>query len=167
MPRSRNSVSFASKLKTIKEIPAVVKRLKKAGKKIVFTNGCFDILHVGHVRYLREARSLGDVLVVGLNRDSSVRGLKGSGRPVTNESERAETLGALEAVDYIVLFGEATPENLIHAIKPDFLVKGGDWKKKAIVGASFVESYGGRVKPLRFVKGYSTTQLIEKIKKIK
>ena len=108
---------------------------------------------------------MGDILVVGLNRDASVKGLKGSGRPVTNETERAEVLCALEAVDYAVFFKESTPEKLIHAVRPDFLVKGGDWKKKDIAGAAFVESYGGRVIPLRFIKGYSTTKLIEKIKK--
>ncbi len=134
-------------------------------KRVVFTNGCFDILHVGHVRYLREAKALGDVLVLGLNCDHSVKGLKGSGRPVTNEKERAEVLSALQSVDYIVYFGEATPEKLIRCVKPDFLVKGGDWKKKKIVGASFVESYGGKVIRLRFVKGYSTTRLIKKIKR--
>lgn len=156
----------ASKLKTLSEIKTIAVRLKRSRKKVVFTNGCFDILHVGHVRYLREAKKLGHILVLGLNRDSSVKGLKGSGRPVTNEKERAEVLSALEAVDYIVFFGEKTPERLIHAVRPDFLVKGGDWKKADIVGAAFVESYGGKVRTLRFVQGYSTTKLIEKIKKI-
>ena len=166
MPRAIHSNRFASKLKTAREIPRIVAPLKKMGKKVVFTNGCFDILHVGHVRYLRQAKALGDVLVIGLNRDRSVKHLKGSGRPVTNETERAEVISALDAVDYIVLFGERTPDKLIHVIRPDFLVKGGDWKKEDIVGASFVESYGGKVLPLRFVKGYSTTNLIERIKKI-
>ena len=151
---------------TSSQIVPIAARLRKSHKKIVFTNGCFDILHVGHVRYLREARALGDVLVLGLNRDRSVKGLKGTGRPVLSEKERAEILSALKAVDYIVFFGESTPEKLIRAVKPDFLVKGGDWKKENIIGASFVESYGGKVIPLRFVKGYSTTNLIEKIKKI-
>lgn len=166
MPKASRSNPQPSKLKTIQEIRLLAARLKKSGKKVVFTNGCFDILHVGHVRYLRQARALGNVLVLGLNRDSSVKGLKGSGRPVTDEKERAEVLSALEAVDYIVFFGDKTPEKLIRAVKPDFLVKGGDWKKENIVGAAFVESYGGKVLPLRSIKGYSTTKLIEKIKKI-
>ena len=155
--------SYQSKLKTVREIVPIAARLKKSGKKIVFTNGCFDILHVGHVRTLCQAKALGDVLVLGLNRDSSVKFLKGSGRPVTSEKERAEVISALEAVDYVVFFGESTPEKLIHAVKPDFLVKGGDWKKKDIVGSDFVESYGGKIRSLRFVQGYSTTKLIEKI----
>ena len=155
-----------SKLKSLWQISQIASRLKRARKKIVFTNGCFDILHVGHVRYLNEAKSLGDILIVGLNRDISVRFLKGSGRPVTREHERAEVLCALSAVDYAVFFKENTPEKLIHAVRPDFLVKGGDWKKKDIVGAAFVESYGGKVTSLRFIKGYSTTALIKKIKKI-
>ncbi len=130
----------------------------------MFTNGCFDLLHVGHVRYLQQAKSLGDILVVGLNRDASVRGLKGTGRPFTREKERAEVLGALEAVDYILLFADKTPERLIRAIRPDTLVKGGDWKKKDIVGSDFVKSYGGKVQSLGFVRGFSTTRLIQKIK---
>ena len=155
-----------SKLRSIQQITQITSRLKRSGKKIVFTNGCFDILHSGHVRVLKEAKALGDVLVVGLNRDASVKGLKGSGRPVTSENERAEVLCALTAVDYAVFFRESTPEKLIRAVRPDLLVKGGDWKKKDIVGAAFVESYGGKVRPLRFIQGYSTTKLIEKIKKI-
>ena len=153
------------KLKSFQQISQIVSRLKRSHKKIVFTNGCFDILHVGHVRLLKKAKSLGDILVVGLNRDASVKGLKGSGRPVTREMERAEVLCALAVVDYVVFFKEPTPENLIHRVRPDFLVKGGDWRKKDIVGAAFVESYGGRVVPLKFNKGYSTTKLIERIKK--
>ncbi len=155
------------KLKSFAEISRIASSLRRSRKKIVFTNGCFDLLHVGHVRYLNEARSLGDILILGLNRDASVKFLKGSGRPVTNEQERAEVICALDAVDYAVFFKESTPDKLIHAIRPDFLVKGGDWKKKDIVGGNFVESYGGKVRSLRFVKGYSTTKLIEKIKKIK
>lgn len=167
MPIAQRSHSFISKLKNIRKISAITRRLKKEGKKLVFTNGCFDILHVGHVRYLTQAKALGDILVLGLNRDRSVKSLKGSGRPVTTESERAEVLSALEAVDYIVLFGEKTPERLIRSVRPNFLVKGGDWKKKDIVGSSFVESYGGKVMSLPFADGYSTTHLIEKIKKIR
>lgn len=143
-------------------IETTITELKSAGKKIVFTNGCFDLLHVGHVRYLQEARKLGDALVVGINSDASVKRLKGPTRPVQNEQDRAEILAALEAVDLTVLFVEDTPENLIHQVKPDILVKGGDWKIDSIVGAPFVMSYGGKVMSLQFVDGKSTTKIIEK-----
>jgi D-beta-D-heptose 7-phosphate kinase/D-beta-D-heptose 1-phosphate adenosyltransferase len=133
-------------------------------KKIVFTNGCFDLLHVGHVRYLQEARRLGDMLVVGINSDASVKRLKGKDRPIQNENDRAEILAALACVDATVIFTEDTPENLIHAVKPNILVKGGDWKIESIVGAPFVQSYGGEVFSLQFVEGKSTTKLIEKAK---
>ena len=136
--------------------------LKSQGKKIVFTNGCFDLLHVGHVRYLQQARSLGDVLVVGVNSDASVQRLKGPTRPVQTETDRAEILAALEAVSFTVIFNEDTPEKLIHKVKPDVLVKGGDWKVADIVGGSFVLSYGGKVQSLQFIDGKSTTKIIEK-----
>lgn len=136
--------------------------LRAQGKKIVFTNGCFDLLHVGHVRYLQEARSLGDALVVGVNSDDSVKRLKGPTRPVQNESDRAEILAALAAVDFTVIFTEDTPEKLIQTVRPDILVKGGDWKIDQIVGAPFVMSYGGQVMSLQFVDGKSTTKIIEK-----
>ena len=135
-------------------------------KKVVFTNGCFDILHKGHVTYLQKARKLGDVLVVGINSDASVRRLKGPDRPVNNEKDRAFILGALECVDKVVMFSEDTPEKLIRRIRPDVLVKGGDWKKKDVVGAPFVESYGGTVRLIPFVKGFSTTGLLAKIQKL-
>ncbi|GIL18499.1 MAG: hypothetical protein BroJett040_22500 [Oligoflexia bacterium] len=133
-------------------------------KKIVFTNGCFDLLHVGHVRYLQEAKSLGDILVVALNTDESVKLLKGPTRPVQNESDRAEILAALGCVDFTTLFSEQTPANIIQVVKPDILVKGGDWKIEQIVGADFVQSYGGKVYSLNFVDGKSTTNLIQKAK---
>lgn len=136
----------------------------KRDKKIVFTNGCFDLLHVGHVRYLQEAKSLGDILVVGANSDASVKKLKGPSRPVQNENDRAEILAALGAVDYVVIFSEETPEKLIHQVKPNILTKGGDWKPENIVGGPFVMSYGGQVKSLQFVDGKSTTNLIKKSK---
>lgn len=131
-------------------------------KKIVFTNGCFDLLHVGHVRYLQEAKKLGEILVVGVNSDASVRRLKGPTRPVQNENDRAEILAALKAVDFSVLFDEDTPLELIQKVKPSILVKGGDWKAEQIVGADFVQASGGKVMSLQFVDGRSTTQLIEK-----
>ena len=137
---------------------------KKSGKKIVFTNGCFDLLHIGHVRYLEQAKSLGDILIVGINTDASVQVLKGPTRPIQNENDRAEILASLKSVDHTVLFGEQTPINLIKSVKPDILVKGGDWKKEQIVGWDFVESYGGSVQSLQFVDGKSTTNIIAKSK---
>ena len=131
-------------------------------KKIVFTNGCFDWLHVGHIRYLHEARALGDLLVVGVNTDDSVRKLKGPTRPVQNESDRVEILSALSSVDFSVLFSEDTPYELIKVVRPDILVKGGDWKANQIVGSDLVQSYGGKVQSLQFVDGKSTTKLIQK-----
>lgn len=138
---------------------------RRSGRKVVFTNGCFDLLHVGHVRYLKEARAQGDMLVLGLNTDASVRRLKGPERPLQNEQARAEILAALEAVDFVTLFDEETPENLIHEVRPDVLVKGGDYTIDKIVGAPFVQSYGGEVKSLTFVDGFSTTSLIKKMQK--
>ncbi|UYL10015.1 D-glycero-beta-D-manno-heptose 1-phosphate adenylyltransferase [Bdellovibrio sp. SKB1291214] len=144
------------------DIAEALAPLRSEGKKIVFTNGCFDLLHVGHVRYLQEARSLGDVLVVGVNSDASVKRLKGPTRPVQVENDRAEILAALGCVDFSVIFTEDTPENLIKKVKPDILVKGGDWKIEQIVGGTFVTSYGGQVMSLQFIDGKSTTKLIEK-----
>jgi rfaE bifunctional protein nucleotidyltransferase chain/domain len=137
--------------------------LQRRGKSIVFTNGCFDILHLGHVKYLEKARRLGDVLVVGLNSDSSVRALKGKGRPINNERARAMVLASLFFVDYIAIFRDDTPERLIQTLKPDVLVKGADWKSRDIVGADFVRSRGGRVARISFVKGYSTTSAIKRM----
>lgn len=137
--------------------------LKRAGKTIVFTNGCFDILHVGHVRYLREAKKLGDILVLGLNSDASVRGLKGEKRPLVPQDERADVLAALEAVDYVTIFDESTPQQLIEYLRPDLLVKGGDWSADAIAGADAVKSWGGRVVIAPLIPGRSTTNVIEKV----
>ena len=138
-------------------------QLKKAGKRIVFTNGCFDILHAGHVSYLGKAKELGDVLVVGVNSDASVRRIKGPERPINSEGDRLKIVSALEAVDYVTLFSEETPFNLICEIRPDVLVKGADWKKNEIVGGKEVESWGGKVKQIPLVPGRSTTALVEKI----
>lgn len=131
-------------------------------KKIVFTNGCFDLLHIGHVRYLKEARSLGEFLVVAINSDSSVKQLKGPSRPIQTELDRAEILASLASVDATIIFNESTPELLIQSIKPDILVKGGDWTVDQIVGGAFVQSYGGKVLSLQFIEGKSTTRLVEK-----
>jgi len=144
----------------------ILARLKARGKKIVFTNGCFDILHVGHVRYLKKAKSLGDILVIGLNTDRSVKTLKGDKRPVVPEKERAEVLSALEFVDYVVFFDELDPLHLIEALKPDVLVKGADWAKDQIVGREIVEKLGGRVVRVPMVGGASSTGLIERVKKV-
>lgn len=143
------------------ELKAVVESLRVKGKKIVFTNGCFDILHVGHIRYLKEARALGDALVIGLNSDKSVSVIK-PGRPVNPQDRRAEILAALEMVDYVTVFDEDTPYELIKLLKPDILVKGGDWKKEDIVGSDIAKE----TRSLPYVKGISTTEIIEKIKKL-
>jgi rfaE bifunctional protein nucleotidyltransferase chain/domain len=154
---------FNKKIKNLPNAVTAIRKLQKNNKKIVFTNGCFDILHAGHVNYLSKAKSLGDVLVIGLNSDSSVKKLKGKTRPVVSQKNRALLLAALEVVDFVVVFNEPTPAKLIKAVKPDVLVKGGDWKKEEIVGAEFVESYGGKVKSLAYIKGLSTRGLIAKI----
>jgi rfaE bifunctional protein nucleotidyltransferase chain/domain len=137
---------------------------RSENKKIVFTNGCFDLLHVGHVRYLTEAASLGDILIVGINSDASVKKLKGSARPVQNENDRAEILASLKSVDHTVLFSEDTPLELIRRIEPNVLVKGGDWTADKIVGSDLVLARGGQVLSLQFVDGKSTTKIIEKSK---
>ncbi len=154
---------MTAKLKTPGKLVPVLEKLRRSGKKIVFTNGCFDLLHAGHVRYLREAKAAGDVLVIGLNSDRSVRGLKGPGRPLVPEGERAELLAALEMVDYVVIFDRPTPGELIAGISPDVLVKGGDWKRDQIAGADEVEAAGGRVLIVPLVPGRSTSGLIDKI----
>jgi rfaE bifunctional protein nucleotidyltransferase chain/domain len=148
---------------SLKKALEETKKLRRRGKKVVFTNGCFDIIHAGHVRYLKKARSLGDVLVVGLNSDSSIRAIKGLLRPIVPEKERAEVLSALSCVDYIIIFNEATPIRLITALKPDVLAKGADWASSAIVGADVVKAAGGRVARIPLVKGKSTTNVIKKI----
>jgi rfaE bifunctional protein nucleotidyltransferase chain/domain len=145
------------------EVPKLMKRLRRAGKKVVFTNGVFDIVHRGHVDYLAKAKSLGDVLIVGLNSDASVRRLKGLSRPLQKQHDRAAILLALEAVDYVVLFGEDTPDRLIRSIKPDILAKGADYMVSEIAGASFVKSYGGKVKLIRLTPGRSTSALVKKL----
>lgn len=138
--------------------------LKLHRRKIVFTNGCFDVLHFGHVHYLLEAKKLGDILVIGLNSDESVRRLKGPSRPINGEKERAFVLAALASVDYVTLFEEDTPENLIKIVQPDVLVKGGDYALDQIVGADFVKQNGGIVTTIPFVEGYSSSHIIEQLK---
>jgi D-beta-D-heptose 7-phosphate kinase/D-beta-D-heptose 1-phosphate adenosyltransferase len=143
----------------------LVERLRSAGKTIVFTNGVFDLLHPGHVRYLQQARTLGDALIVGVNSDRSVRANKGPARPITPELERAEILAALACVDAAVIFDEGTPHELIAALQPDVLVKGADWAADAIVGRDIVEARGGKVVRVTIEPGYSTTKILDKIRK--
>ncbi len=154
-----------AKILTREELTAVRADARRRGRKVVFTNGCFDILHAGHVRYLEAARALGDLLVVAVNTDASARRLgKGPGRPYNPERARAEVVAALAAVDYVTLFDEDTPGELITALKPDVLVKGGDWPPDQIVGAAEVNAAGGEVYSLPFEEGLGTTALIAKIK---
>lgn len=135
------------------------------GKKIVFTNGCFDILHYGHVKYLADARKKGDILIVGLNSDASVRKIKGKNRPINPQNDRAEVLAALEAVNYVIIFNETTPLKLIASLKPDILAKGADWPKNKIVGADIVKASGGKVITIPLVKDHSSSNVIKKISK--
>jgi rfaE bifunctional protein nucleotidyltransferase chain/domain len=144
-------------------INSLVGGLRKKGKKIVFTNGVFDILHYGHIDYLTRARCMGDVLIVGVNRDRSVKKFKPGNRPVQDEKDRARIVAALRPVDYVIMFAEETPEKLIKLVKPDVLVKGADYKISEIAGADFVKSYGGKVRRIRLVKGKSSSRIIEKL----
>lgn len=144
-------------------LKSILAREKKDGKTIVFTNGCFDILHEGHIRYLRKAKKCGDVLVIGLNTDSSIRAIKGPSRPVIPQRSRAEVLASLNVVDYVVLFPEETPYNLIKFLKPDVLVKGADYEISEIAGADIVKANGGKVVRVRLEKGFGTSEIIEKI----
>lgn len=152
-----------TKIKVLDELEEILNRHRKENKKIVFTNGCFDILHVGHIEYLKFSRKQGDVLVIGLNTDRSVREQKGDKRPFVSEDERARLMSALEDVDYVILFDDLTPEKLIRRVKPDVLVKGEDWKEKGVVGREFVESYGGKVILAPLVKDVSTTDIVSRI----
>ncbi len=147
------------------DINQLIKKLEgeRKGMVLVFTNGCFDIIHAGHCHYLEEARRLGDILVVGLNSDESVKRIKGKGRPIIPQEQRAKVLSSLQPVDYVVIFNEDTPFELIRSIKPDVLVKGGDWSPENIVGKDFVESYGGKVVTIPFRYDVSTTSIVEKI----
>ena len=152
-----------TKILSAEELIEEVQALKQAGQKIVFTNGCFDILHPGHITYLRTARQMGDVLIIGVNSDRSVKELKGELRPILSQDERCLVLSGLESVNFVTVFDESTPLNLIQAILPDVLVKGGDWGIGGIVGRREVESAGGRVISLPYEKGQSTSEIIERI----
>jgi D-beta-D-heptose 7-phosphate kinase/D-beta-D-heptose 1-phosphate adenosyltransferase len=152
------------KFKTVEELHPVISDLQSSGQKVVFTNGCFDILHLGHVRYLAEAATLGDSLVVAVNSDDSIRRLKGNSRPIQPEEERVEILCALKMVRFVTLFDDDTPLQVIRTLLPDVLVKGGDWTPDRIVGRDEVEAAGGRVLSLPFTEGFSTSRIIEKIR---
>lgn len=152
-----------SKIVKLKDLVHKMNRLREDGKSIVFTNGCFDILHVGHVRYLSAARSEGDILVVGLNSDKSVRSIKNKNRPIVNQDQRGEVLASLECVDYITIFDNPDPLELIRTLKPDILVKGADWKEEEIIGADVVKAHGGKVVRIPFVSEISTSRLLKRI----
>ncbi|MGE5848940.1 MAG: D-glycero-beta-D-manno-heptose 1-phosphate adenylyltransferase [Candidatus Methylomirabilota bacterium] len=153
----------ARKVRSLEGVARAVRRAQAAGRRVVFTNGCFDLLHRGHIRYLEQARSLGDLLVVAVNSDASVRQLKGAGRPVVPADQRAEVLAALAAVDLVLIFDERDPGRVIRTVRPDVLVKGGDWPVDQIVGADFVRSAGGLVRSLPYVEGTSSTTLIRRL----
>jgi rfaE bifunctional protein nucleotidyltransferase chain/domain len=155
----------AEKIKELPEAKALVEQWKKQGKKVVFTNGCFDILHLGHVDYLEKARHLGDKLVLGLNTDDSVSRFKGPERPIQNQNSRSHVLASLQFIDLVVFFNEDTPLQLISELVPNVLVKGSDYLAENIVGADVVKKAGGEVKTIEFVPGYSTSRIVEKIKK--
>jgi len=155
--------SARSKLLSRVAAREALRRARRRGERVVFTNGCFDLLHVGHVRSLEQARRHGDRLLVALNTDASVRRQKGAGRPIVPARRRAEVLAALECVDWVVLFGEDTPLSLIRSLRPDVLAKGGDWRLEEIVGRAEIESWGGRVVRLRVVPGARTTRLVQRI----
>jgi rfaE bifunctional protein nucleotidyltransferase chain/domain len=163
MPVPEAHIHRLAKILPLDEAVERVAELKRQGKRVVFTNGCFDLLHPGHTRYLAAARSLGDILVVAINSDSSVRSLKGPGRPVIPEDERAELLAALRFVDLVTIFDDLIPRTIIARMLPDILVKGADWGPNAIVGREEVEAAGGRVVSVPVVEGYSTSAIIKKI----
>ncbi|HVP36717.1 MAG TPA: D-glycero-beta-D-manno-heptose 1-phosphate adenylyltransferase [Terriglobales bacterium] len=151
------------KIVKLQELVRIRRKAKKENKKVIFTNGCFDLLHRGHIEYLQKAKKMGDILIIGLNSDSSVRKIKGKGRPIQKHSDRAAILASLYFVDYVIFFGELTPFKLISALVPDILVKGGDWKVKEIVGKDIVQSHGGKVLNIKMVKGKSTRNIIQTI----
>lgn len=152
------------KLKSIDELRTIIAEAKAKGQVVVFTNGCFDLLHRGHVYLLREAKALGDLLIVAINNDISVKAIKGPARPILPETDRVELIAAMEMVDYVVLFGEPDPYNTIVALRPKILVKGGDWTSEEIIGADVVRGDGGEVVVLPYLKGFSTTEIIEKVR---
>jgi len=163
MRTGRASSLLERKIKNPGELKKEISRLKSKGKVVVFTNGCFDLIHYGHVKYLEAAKRKGDILVVAVNSDGSVRRIKGKMRPLVNEKFRAGVIAALESVDYVIIFEEDTPLKLIKSLKPCILVKGSDWQEENIVGRDFVKSYGGKVMTIKLIKGFSTSNLLKKI----
>ena len=163
MMAEEETLRAARKVKSLRAVVRAVRTAQAAGLRVVFTNGCFDLIHRGHIRYLEQARALGDFLVVAVNSDASVRQLKGAGRPVVPADQRAEVLAALAAVDLALIFDDLEPGRVIRSVRPDVLGKGGDWSVDRIVGADFVRSIGGRVRSLPYVKGTSTSALIRRL----
>ncbi len=157
--------TVSSKIRALRELKKMTAAAQSEGKKVVFTNGCFDLLHCGHLHLLREAKKLGDLLVVALNSDSSIKKIKGPSRPILPETERAELIASLEMVDYVTSFDDPEPFVAIKELRPNVLVKGGDWSKENIVGTDTVEGDGGEVVVIPYMKGYSSTQIIERIRK--
>jgi len=159
------TITVPAKYKSVDELSAISAQARKAGRVVVFTNGCFDLVHRGHIHLLRQAKALGDILIVGLNSDVSVKTIKGPDRPIMPEADRIELIAALEMVDYVVVYSEPDPYRIIAAIKPNVLVKGGDWSADKIIGADVVEQNGGRVAVVPYLPEFSTTQIIERIRK--
>ena len=155
---------MSGKLKSLDGLAAIAAQAREIGKTVVFTNGCFDLLHRGHVHLLRQAKAAGDLLIVALNSDRSVKAIKGATRPVLPQIDRVELIAAMEMVDYVILFDEPDPYQLIAAIKPNVLAKGGDWSAEKIIGADIVEQAGGRVEVIPYLKGFSTSEIIERIR---
>jgi rfaE bifunctional protein nucleotidyltransferase chain/domain len=159
------TITVPAKYKSVDELSAMSAQARKAGRVVVFTNGCFDLVHRGHIHLLRQAKALGDILIVGLNSDVSVKTIKGPDRPIMPEADRIELIAALQMVDYVVVYSEPDPYHIIAAIKPNVLVKGGDWSADKIIGADVVEQNGGRVAVVPYLPEFSTTQIIERIRK--
>jgi rfaE bifunctional protein nucleotidyltransferase chain/domain len=157
-------LTVSGKVKSLDDLKRIADQARRDGKTVVLTNGCFDLLHRGHVHILREAKALGDILIVAINSDRSVKAIKGPSRPVLSESDRTELLAAMEMVDYVALFDEPDPYDLIAAVRPNVLVKGGDWGSDQIVGADIVKRNGGKVAVIPYLKGFSTTEIIERIR---
>lgn len=155
---------MSAKIKSLDELKDLSAKAREKGKTIVLTNGCFDLLHRGHLHVLRQAKACGDILIVAVNSDRSIKKIKGPGRPVLPEADRAELLATMEMVDYVVLFDESDPHKVVEALRPHVLAKGGDWNKEKIIGADVVERNGGRVAVIPYLKGFSTTDIIERIR---
>jgi D-beta-D-heptose 7-phosphate kinase/D-beta-D-heptose 1-phosphate adenosyltransferase len=166
MRTGRTGSLLDAKIKKPQTLKRIISRLKTKGSKIVFTNGCFDLLHYGHVQYLEDAKSKGDVLIVAINSDSSIKKIKGKKRPLVKQLDRARIIAGLSSVDFVTIFYQSTPLKIIKLLRPDILAKGSDWKKDKIIGGEFVASYGGKILNIRLMKGRSTTNLINKIAKL-